>query len=55
MMAELDYFNGLFRALLSTMNIPKDLLERMLHEDVFMGADEAIRYGIAHGYETELI
>jgi len=55
MMAELDYFNGLFRALLSTMDIPKDLLERMLHEDVFMGADEAIRYGIAHGYETELI
>ena len=33
----------------------QDLLERMLHEDVFMGADEAIRYGIAHEYETELI
>jgi ATP-dependent Clp endopeptidase proteolytic subunit ClpP len=55
MALELDYYNGLFRNLLSTMSIPQDLLDRMLREDVFLGADDAIKYGIAHEYESEYI
>ena len=55
MVQELDYYNGLFKSLLTPMNIPPDLLDRMLREDVFIGADEAIRYGIAHEYETDMI
>ena len=55
MAMELDYYNGMFRNLLSTMNIPPDLLERMLREDVFVGSDDAIKYGIAHEYETKFI
>jgi len=55
MMQELDYFNGIFRKLLSTMNIDPDLLERMLREDVYIGADEAVSYGIAHEIETDII
>ena len=55
MMLELDYFNGLFSKLLSNMNIMPELLERMLREDVYLGADEAIQYGIAHEFETEII
>lgn len=55
MAIELDYFNGLFRQLLSYMSIPSELLERMMREDVFVGADDAIKYGIAHGFETEII
>jgi ATP-dependent protease ClpP protease subunit len=55
MALELDYYNGLFRNLLSTMSIPQDLLDRMLREDVFLGADDAIKYGIAHEYESEII
>ena len=55
MMLELDYYNGLFHRLLSTMNIMPELLDRMMREDVFLGADEAIQYGIAHEYETDII
>jgi ATP-dependent Clp endopeptidase proteolytic subunit ClpP len=55
MALELDYFNGLFRKLLSNMSIPPELLDRMLHEDVYVGADDAIQYGIAHEFETEII
>jgi ATP-dependent Clp endopeptidase proteolytic subunit ClpP len=55
MMLELDYYNGLFHGLLSSMDIMPELLERMLREDVFLGADEALQYGIAHEYETDII
>ena len=55
MALELDYFNGLFRKLLSNMSIPPELLDRMLREDVYVGADDAIKYGIAHEFETEII
>lgn len=55
MALELDYFNGLFRKLLSSMPIPSELLDRMMREDVYIGADDAIRYGIAHEFETEII
>lgn len=55
MAQELDYYDSLFRKLLSTMSIPEDLLERMLREDVYIGAEEAIKYGIAHEFETEII
>lgn len=55
MMLELEYFNGMFKKLLSTMNIDPELLDRMLREDVYLGSDEAIKYGIAHEIETEII
>lgn len=55
MMLELDYFNGKFRQLLSTMNIEPELLDRMLREDVYLGSDEAVKYGIAHEVETDII
>lgn len=55
MMLELDYFNGKFRQLLSKMNIEPELLDRMLREDVYLGSDEAIKYGIAHEVETDII
>lgn len=55
MALELDYFNGLFRKILSNMSIPPELLGRMLREDVYVGADDAIRYGIAHEFETDII
>lgn len=55
MALELDYFNGLFRKLLSSMPIPPELLDRMMREDVYIGADDAIKYGIAHEFETEII
>jgi ATP-dependent protease ClpP protease subunit len=37
------------------MSIPPDLLDRMMHEDVYIVADDAIKYGIAHEFETEII
>ena len=55
MVIEMDYFNDLFRKLLSTMSIPPELLERMMREDVYIVADDAIKYGIAHEFETEII
>lgn len=55
MALELDYFNGLFRKLLSNMPIPSELIDRMMREDVYIGADDAIKYGIAHEFETEII
>jgi ATP-dependent Clp endopeptidase proteolytic subunit ClpP len=55
MARELDYFNGLFQKLLSSMSIPTELLNRMMREDVYIGADDAIQYGIAHEFETEII
>ena len=55
MVIEMDYFNDLFRKLLSSMSIPPELLERMMREDVYIVADDAIKYGIAHEFETEII
>lgn len=55
MVVEMDFFNDLFRKLLSSMSIPPELLDRMLSEDVYLVADDAIKYGIAHEFETEII
>lgn len=55
MVLEMDYYNDLFRKLLSNMSIPPELLDRMLREDVYLVADDAIKYGIAHEFETEII
>ncbi len=55
MVVEMDFFNDLFRKLLSSMSIPPELLDRMLREDVYLVADDAIKYGIAHEFETEII
>ena len=55
MVLEMDYFNSLFIKLLSNMSIPPDLLDRMMREDVYIVADDAIKYGIAHEFETDII
>lgn len=55
MVVEMDFFNDLFRKLLSSMSIPPELLDKMLSEDVYLVADDAIKYGIAHEFETDII
>ena len=55
MMEELDYYNGVFKRLLDSIGVPENIAERMMREDVYLGAGQAIEYGIANDYEADII
>lgn len=52
---ELSLYNGVFREILEGIGLDSHTVDRMLSEDVYLNAEEAISLGIVHSIETEII
>lgn len=52
---EMEYFDSRFRELLEGVGLNPDIITRMLAEETYLTVDEAIRLGLVHRKETEVI
>ena len=42
-------------AIMSATGVPKELVEKSKTSDVYFSAEDAVRYGIAHSIEREIL
>jgi len=52
---ELSMHDGAFREILAGVGLPGNVIDRMLSEDVYVNAEEAISLGLMHALETDYI
>jgi len=55
MYEELEMFNGMFKRILKNVGVPDTECDKMMSDDVYLNAEEAISLGIIHSIETEII
>lgn len=52
---ELKVFDDRFFAIMSATGVPKELVEKSKTSDVYFSAEDAVKYGIAHSIEREIL
>jgi ATP-dependent protease ClpP protease subunit len=55
MYEELEMFNGMFKRILKNVGVPDTECDKMMSDDVYLNAEEAISLGIINSIETEII
>ena len=55
MCAELEVYDKKFRDIMWNAGLPMDMIEQSMHTDLYLGVDDAIRYGLAHAVEQDII
>lgn len=52
---EMSMFNGIFRDILLNVGMPQQIIDRIMVDDVYMNAGEALSLGVINSIETEII
>ena len=55
MREEMSMFNGIFRDIMLKVGIPQQLIDRIMVDDVYMNAGEALSLGVISSIESEII
>ena len=55
MYEELEMFNGMFKRILKNVGVSDTECDKMMSDDVYLNAEEAISLGIINSIETEII